>query len=96
MKTSLSLSLFLDLSKSLFARCGAEPSAKAHFQFIIEEKGSDKHKRLSAGKDTVQHKWNSKAMRKQEVMEVSGTNQNYTKTQESSFAPQHILHSSNT
>lgn len=38
------LSLLLKLSKSLFARCGAEPSAKAHFQFIIEEKSSDKHK----------------------------------------------------
>lgn len=77
MKTSLSL--FLGLSKSLFARCGAEPFAEAHFQFIIEEKSSDKHKRLSAGKATAQHNRNSKAMRKREVTEVSGTNQNYTK-----------------
>lgn len=78
MNENVSLSLFLDLSKSLLARCGAEPSAKADFQFIIEEKSRDKHKRLSAGKATVQHNRNSKAMRKQEVTEVSGTNQNYT------------------
>lgn len=79
MNENVSLSLFLELAKSLFARFGAEPSAEAHFQFIIEEKSSDKHKRLSAGKATVQHNRNSKAMRKQEATEASGTNQNYTK-----------------
>lgn len=79
---NISLSLFLELAKFLFAQFaqfGAEPSAKAHFQFIIDKKRSEKHERLSAGKATVQHNRNSKAMRKQEVTEVSGTNQNYTK-----------------
>lgn len=56
---NVSFSLFLKLSKSLLIRCGAEPSAKAHFQFTIEEKSCDKHKRLSAGKATVQHNRNS-------------------------------------
>lgn len=78
MNENVSLLLFLELAKSLFARFGAEPSAEAHFQFIIEEKSSDKHKRLSAGKATVQHNRNSKA-RKQEATKASGTNQNYTK-----------------
>lgn len=91
MKTAL----FDNPRKSLSARCGAEPSAEAHFQFIIEEKSSDKHKRLSAGKATVQHNRNSKATRKREVTEVSGTNQNYTNTREQ-LSPQHTSHPSNT
>lgn len=92
LKENVSLSLFIEFWKSLFATLDAAPSIIAHFQFIIE-KISDKHKRPSAGKAIVQHNRNSKGTRKQEETKVP---LEIHQTQECILALQQILHSFNT